>query len=90
VASHSGDWSVNPATNSLDWSIPLISADESSGSLEFSANGDESTFFPVRVSFVGSNSLAGVSVAGVTLVDGGSDTPFSQEASVTTKEYVVV
>jgi coatomer subunit delta len=90
VSSHNGEWTLNSASNSLDWSIPLISTEESSGSLEFSATGDESSFFPVRVAFTGVGSLAGISISGVTFVEGGSEAPFSHEATVAAKDYTVV
>lgn len=89
VSSHTGEWSLNPSSHSLDWSIPQVDADDRSGSLEFSVGGDDTgTFFPVKVSFVAQGSLAGVSVASVDLVDGGAVT-FSQEATVSIENYVV-
>lgn len=49
-------WSVNPASHSLDWAVPSASE---SGSLVFTIPGeDPDVFFPVRVSFVASGSLA--------------------------------
>jgi len=73
----------------LDWSIPLINADDKSGSLEFSVAGDDTgSFFPVKVSFVAQGSLAGVSVTSVDLVDGGPAT-FSQEAVMSIENYIV-
>jgi len=73
----------------LDWSIALVNADDQSGSLEFSVGGDDAgAFFPVKVSFAAQGSLAGVSIASVDLVDGGSVT-FSQEAIVSAENYVV-
>lgn len=89
VSSHTGEWSLNPSSHSLDWSIALVNADERSGSLEFSVGGDDAgTFFPVKVSFVAQGSLAGISVASIDLVDGGAVT-FSQEAVVSVESYVV-
>lgn len=89
VPSHTGEWSLNPSSHSLDWSIALVNADNRSGSLEFSVGGDDAgTFFPVKVSFAAQGSLAGVSVTSVELVDGGAVT-FSQEAVVSVENYVV-
>ena len=63
--------------------------DDRSGSLEFSVGGDDaSAFFPVKVTFAAQGSLAGVSVASVELVDGGTVT-FSQEATVSIENYLV-
>ena len=89
VSSHTGEWSLNPSSHSLDWSIALVNADDRSGSLEFSVGGDDAgTFFPVKVTFAAQGSLAGISVASVELVDGGAVT-FSQEAVVSVENYVV-
>jgi len=89
VSSHTGEWSLNPSSHSLDWSIPLVNVDDKSGSFEFSVGGDDAgAFFPVKASFVAQGSLAGVSVASANLVDGGPVT-FSQEAVVSIENYVV-
>jgi len=85
------DYTINPATHSLDWSIPLVSTVERSGTLEFTVGGDDaSIFFPVRVSFVGRGSIAGIGVDAVSRVDGGEDPVFSVDAVVTTGDYLVV
>ncbi|KAF9786887.1 hypothetical protein BJ322DRAFT_1099272 [Thelephora terrestris] len=89
VSSHTGEWSLNPSSHSLDWSISQVNADDRSGSLEFSIGGDDAgAFFPVKVSFAAHGSLAGVSIASVDLVDGGA-VKFSQEAIVSIENYVV-
>ena len=89
VSSHTGEWSLNPSSHSLDWSISQVNADDRSGSLEFSIGGDDAgAFFPVKVSFAAQGSLAGVSVVSVDLVDGGAVT-FSQEAIVSIENYIV-
>ncbi|KAK7062577.1 coatomer subunit delta [Paramarasmius palmivorus] len=92
VSSHSGEWSLNPSSHSLAWSIPLVSAtdDTRSGSLIFSVGGDDvGTFFPVDVTFVGKGSLAGVDIASVAQVSGGA-VPFSVDSVLTVDEYLVV
>ena len=89
VSSHTGEWSLNPSSHSLDWSITKVNAEDRSGSLEFSIGGDDAgAFFPVTVSFAAQGSLVGVSIASVDLVDGGAVT-FSQEATVSIENYVV-
>lgn len=69
---HSGQWALNPASHSLEWSIPLVSSEpaedgteaQTSGSMEFSVGGEEiDAFFPVKVSFVGLSSLLGINVS---------------------------
>ena len=51
---------------------------------------DVSAFFPVRVSFVGQGSIAGVRVRDVVRVDGGEAVVFSEDASVSLKGFTVV
>ncbi|TDL26355.1 hypothetical protein BD410DRAFT_783390 [Rickenella mellea] len=88
---HTGDWSLNASTHSLDWSIPLISTEMRSGTLEFTVGGDdESTFFPVKVSFAAEGSLMGLGVASVKRADNAEDVLFSQAVTATTEEYLLV
>ena len=90
VSSHTGEWALNSSSHSLDWTIPLINAEDKSGSLEFSVGGDDAgVFFPVKVSFVGQGSIAGVKVASVTRIDGG-DVVFSEDATISVENYTVV
>lgn len=91
VSDPASNWSLNPSTHALDWSIPRISADERSGTLEFSVGGDDvGAFFPVKVAFVAQGSLAGIELAKVTRVSGGEEVVFSSDAVVTTEEYVML
>jgi len=92
VTSHSGTYAVDPSTNALVWSIPLVSPTENrSGSLEFTVDGDDaSVFFPVKVDFAAEGSLVGVKVANVYKVDSEDEAVFSQEATCTTEEYLIV
>ncbi|PCH34288.1 hypothetical protein WOLCODRAFT_87391 [Wolfiporia cocos MD-104 SS10] len=91
VSLHSGEWALNPSSHSLDWSIPLINAEERSGSLEFAVGGDDpGAFFPVKVAFVSEGSIAGVHLASVSRVDGGEEVVFSEDASVHVESYTVV
>jgi len=91
VSSHSGEWTLDPSSHSIDWSIPTISPEDRSGSLEFTVGGDDtSAFFPVKVSFVGQGSIAGIAAANVTRVDDEEEVVFSVDSFVTTDTYVVV
>lgn len=47
-------------------------------------------FFPVKVTFIGQGSLAGVTVVSATAVNGGENPEFSVDACVTTEDYQVV
>jgi hypothetical protein len=93
VTSHSGEWSLDSASHSLAWSIPVVttSDDSKTGSLIFNVGGvDVSAFFPVDVSFIGQGSLAGVAVASVDRIDGTEGPGYSVDALVTADEYLVV
>ncbi|EGN93532.1 hypothetical protein SERLA73DRAFT_189226 [Serpula lacrymans var. lacrymans S7.3] len=91
VPAQSGAWTINSSTHSLDWTIPLITPEDRSGSFEFTVGGDDiSTFFPVKVSFVGQGSIAGVSVASVNRVDNGEEAVFSTDSVINTEEYLVI
>jgi coatomer subunit delta len=91
VVSHSGEWQLNPSSHHLDWSTSLVNTEDRSGSLEFSIGGsDVNAFFPVRVSFAGLGNTVGVRVASVSQVDSGENVVFSEDASFTTDNYLVV
>ena len=91
VASHSGEWLLNPSSHRLDWTIPLVNAEDRTGTLEFSINGnDVNSFFPVQVSFVGLGNTVGVRVASVSRVDNGEDVVFSEDAGFITDNYLVI
>ncbi|KAL0064799.1 coatomer subunit delta [Marasmius tenuissimus] len=93
VSSHTGEWSLNPSSHSLAWSIPVVSPsdDSRSGSIIFSVGGDDvGAFFPVEVTFVGRGSLAGIDVASVAQTAGGDVTEFSVDSILGVDEYLVV
>lgn len=92
VTSHSGEWSLNPSSHSLAWSIPVIASDDTrSGSIIFTVGGDDSAaFFPVEVTFVGQGSLAGVGVASVNKTSDGEELVYSVDAMVVSDQYLVV
>jgi hypothetical protein len=90
VTSHTGEWTVDDETGTLQWSVGTVSAAESTGALEFTVNSsDVDALYPVQASFVAATSLAGVLAASVTHPDSGADVVFSQDAVVSTKEYQV-
>jgi len=93
VTSHSGDWSLNPSSHSIAWTIPSVSAsdDTKSGSIVFTVGGDDvGAFFPVEVSFVGKGSLAGVAVESVKKTSGEDVETWSVDEVVSVDEYLVV
>lgn len=91
VGNHVGSYNIDSTTNSLVWSIPLVSASENkSGSMEFTIDGEDTTaFFPVKVDFVAEGSLIGIGVDSVADTSG-DDVTFSTEVTCSTEEYTVV
>lgn len=92
VLSYTGEWSLDPSSHSLFWSIPHITAhgDSKTGSLIFTVGGDDAAvFFPVDVNFTAQGSLAGIEVAKVAQVDG-EEPPFSVDAYITTEDFLVI
>lgn len=90
VSSASEKWTVNPATHSLDWSIPEVSGGSRSGSLEFNVGGDDpEAFFPVKATFVGSGSLAKIQVTSASQVANGSDVRFSQDRTFYVGDFTI-
>ncbi|KAL0952161.1 hypothetical protein HGRIS_008777 [Hohenbuehelia grisea] len=96
VTSHTGDWSLDPSSHSLAWSVPRIAPDDDSksGSLIFTVGGDDAgAFFPVEVAFVAQGSLAGIDVASVAKVGagaGGEEPVFSIDSMVVADQYLVI
>ncbi|CUA70760.1 Coatomer subunit delta [Rhizoctonia solani] len=92
VSSHTGAWSINPGTHSLDWMTDSVSSDsEATGSLEFSIGGhDTDTFFPVKVDFKSEKSLIGVEVLDVERVGGEGSVTFSKEVRIDVEQYSIV
>lgn len=94
VSQHTGTWSLNASTHSLDWSIPLITSsdpDSRTGTLEFTVGGDDAaTFFPVRVGFIAEGSLFGIGVGSVKHVESGNNVEFSQDVTLSADDYLVV
>lgn len=76
---------VNQATSNLEWSIPSISEDNSSGTLGFSCAADDADeFFPVTVTYATTTPLCGLDVALVIAADEAAGViQFSKEVSVT-------
>ncbi|KAM0755072.1 hypothetical protein T439DRAFT_309935 [Meredithblackwellia eburnea MCA 4105] len=87
-----GSYYINPQTNSLDWSIDVVSedAETSTGSMEFEVDGDDAgAFFPVQVEFVSQKTLCGVEVLSVVNPDG-SPVDHSLDTLLSAEDYAVV
>jgi len=79
----------------LEWRLPLIDANNKSGSLEFSvAQGTPDDIFPVMVSFTSPKTYCDIAVSEVVAAeeDGGSGGPikFSKEVSIFAEKYEIV
>ncbi|CCG81068.1 Putative uncharacterized protein [Taphrina deformans PYCC 5710] len=83
--------SVHSSTSNLEWSIPTISSDESSGSLEFTCSADDADeFFPITITYEQESPLCGLDVADVVAASGGEGgVQFSKELIITGTIQVV-
>ena len=91
MSSHTGEWTLNASTHSLDWNIPIISSEDKSGTLEFTVGRDDvGTFFPVKVAFVAQGSLIDIGIGSVSRQDTGEDVPFSQDVTISSDEYLII
>ncbi|KAI9852492.1 MAG: hypothetical protein M1838_000586 [Thelocarpon superellum] len=76
--------------DSLDWSVPVVDADNASGTFEFEAQAeDESDFFPMHVTFSKTRPFAEVDVSSVTLVEMSEEVTFSKEIKSVAESYVI-
>ncbi|KAJ1731782.1 coatomer subunit delta [Coemansia biformis] len=85
-----GAYEVSRARSVLEWQIPVIDAENPSGSLDFSVPGDDAgTFFPVVVSFACESPYYAIEVADVATPDGQA-VDYSYSASLIPDEYAVI
>lgn len=76
--------------DSLDWTIPSISEDNSTGSFEFEAEADEDNeFFPMTVKFRKESPIVPVDVHEVTLTEMSESLDFSKDVKVVAENYVI-
>ncbi|KAF8978227.1 Coatomer subunit delta [Entomortierella lignicola] len=86
-----GNYIVDRQQSALIWQLPSISSENSSGSLEFNCEGEDTeSFFPVSVQFQSERLICDVDVLSVTQVADGSEVPFSKQSILTPVEYSVV
>ncbi|GHJ84585.1 hypothetical protein NliqN6_0987 [Naganishia liquefaciens] len=96
VASNTSSYTYDSVTSHLIWTTDEISADSPTGSLEFTVDlpGDDvDAFYPVQVSFVSAQSLAGVAVGKAELVGGeqeGQEAEFSTETVLAVEQFEIV
>nr|XP_061797227.1 coatomer subunit delta-like isoform X3 [Nerophis lumbriciformis] len=85
-----GEYKHDSRRNVLEWCLPVIDANNKTGSLEFSISGQPNDFFPVNVSFVSKRNYCDIQVAKVTHVDGDSSVRFSLETSFVVDKYEIL
>uniref|UniRef100_A0A3Q2Q9Z8 Coatomer subunit delta n=1 Tax=Fundulus heteroclitus TaxID=8078 RepID=A0A3Q2Q9Z8_FUNHE len=84
-----GEYKHDSRRNLLEWCLPVIDANNKTGSLEFSIAGQPNDFFPINVSFVSKRSYCDIQVTKVSHVDGDSSVRFSTETSFVVDKYVI-
>lgn len=57
-----GEYKHDSRRNILEWCLPVIDANNKTGSLEFSIAGQPHDFFPVNVSFVSKRNFCDIEV----------------------------
>ena len=62
VAECDGEYTFEKRCNELLWQLPLIDANNKTGSMEFSSSGTPDDFFPVQVAFFSKKSYSGLEV----------------------------
>ena len=64
VSECDGDYTYEKR-GSLLWQLPVIDANNKSGSMEFSCHGCPDDFFPIRVSFYSKKTYSGIQVMAI-------------------------
>lgn len=86
-----GEYQYNSRGNVLEWRVPIVDADNTEGSLEFSmkaALADD--FFPVSVAFTSSKTYAGLEINNVVHAETGASIPFSQDVVFSVDKYHII
>uniref|UniRef100_A0A5K4F7M2 Coatomer subunit delta n=2 Tax=Schistosoma mansoni TaxID=6183 RepID=A0A5K4F7M2_SCHMA len=88
-----GEYEVSPRKNQLDWRIPIVNNENSSGSLEFTLKTERGAqaeqFFPLKLNFGSNKSYCGIQIIEATVSN--QDTPinFSFESNFHTEKYEI-
>ncbi|KAI8822678.1 uncharacterized protein EV422DRAFT_524964 [Fimicolochytrium jonesii] len=91
ISDAEGTTAIDRSRHLVHWQLPTIDKTNSSGVLEFTAEGDDAgSFFPIRVSFASGRTFCGVAVKDITAVNGGEPVTFSQQTVCSTEEYTIV
>jgi len=91
VSEVDGSYNINQQNRYVEWQIPIIDADNRSGSMEFSVQGnDTSSFFPVRVNFTSNQSFSNINIADIQHVENGSSVNYSHETRLMPDNYIIM
>merc|ERR1712117_215640 len=90
VAECDGEYTFEKRCNELLWQLPLIDANNKTGSMEFACGGNADDFFPVRVSFYSKKSYSEIQVLDCLEVDSGEGVKFSSETLFVPDKYDIV
>lgn len=91
VVVHQWEGSYTQKGRNLIWSIPLVSKQQKTGSLEFTVTPSiPNDFFPLSVTWTSETSLALLTAVKVTQAEDGSPVDFSQEISFHADKYEFV
>ncbi|CAH8647793.1 unnamed protein product [Schistosoma rodhaini] len=88
-----GEYEVSPRKNQLDWHIPIVNNENSSGSLEFTLKTERGAqaeqFFPLKLNFGSNKSYCGIQIIEATVSN--QDTPinFSFESNFHAEKYEI-
>lgn len=58
-----GEYKHDSRRNTLEWCLPVIDANNKTGSLEFTIAGQPNDFFPINVSFVSKRNYCNLQVS---------------------------
>ncbi|XP_077962436.1 coatomer subunit delta isoform X1 [Gasterosteus aculeatus] len=85
-----GEYKHDGRRSLLEWCLPVIDANNKTGSLEFSIAGQPNDFFPINVSFVSKRNYCDIQVTKATYVDGDGPVRFSSETSFVVDKYEIL
>ncbi|ORX57350.1 clathrin adaptor, mu subunit [Piromyces finnis] len=86
-----GSYNINHQNRYIEWQIPIIDADNRSGSMEFNVPGnDTNAFFPVRVNFTSQQSFSNINIADIQLVEDGTSVSYSNETRLMPENYIIM
>lgn len=85
-----GQYTHDSRRPALNWTVPIVDADNASGSMEFSAGGTPADFFPISVTFSSHKSMSNIVVASVTQLDSGENVPHAINVTLFPEKYEIV